>query len=164
MFSRTVLMGVSGCGKTTVGQALSQATGIRYLDGDVLHTPQAIAKMGRGQPLTDEDRWPWLDRVADALRQPPLIVGCSALKRRYRDRLRQAGPVLFLHLTGNPVVIAARMRGRSGHFMPDTLLASQLADLEPPAADELSAPVAIDQPLEGQVAQAQAAMRAAASR
>lgn len=165
MMERTVLMGVSGCGKTTVGVALSQATGVRYLDGDALHTEAAIAKMGRGAPLTDDDRWPWLHRVGEALTHPPLIVGCSALKRSYRDLLRAiAGEVLFVHLTGAPDVIAARMHRRSGHFMPEALLASQMADLQPPAPDERAITVDIDQPIAAMVAEIQAKARAEASR
>lgn len=156
---RMVLMGVSGCGKTTVGLALAVATGIRYLDGDDFHTKQAIAKMAEGIPLTDADRWPWLDRVGAALAdEAPVIIGCSALKRVYRDRLRAAaGPVLFVHLTAAPGVIAARMEGRTGHFMPETLLASQLADLQPPDVDEWAITVDIDQPARGIVAEIQAA-------
>jgi len=164
--TRMVLMGVSGCGKTTIGVALSDTTGIRYLDGDVLHTEQAIGKMAEGIPLTDVDRWPWLDRVGAALEDAPIIVGCSALKRIYRDRLRDAarGPVLFVHLTGKPEVIAARMQGRTGHFMPEALLASQLADLQPPGPDELSVTVDIDQPVSAIVAQIQAASALAPDR
>lgn len=89
---RIVLMGVSGCGKTTIGRALSQRMGVAYVDGDDLHPPANIARMASGLPLRDEDRWPWLDRVARVLRlQAPVIVGCSALRHAYRDRLRQGG-------------------------------------------------------------------------
>ncbi|QUS36977.1 adenylyl-sulfate kinase [Falsirhodobacter algicola] len=161
-----VLMGVSGCGKTTVGNALAAAIGLPYLDGDILHSDAAVAKMAKGIPLTDEDRWPWLRRVGAALAEQPRILGCSALKRAYRDLLRQeAGEILFIHLTGAPGVIAERMRRRSGHFMPEVLLQSQLADLQPPGPDEMAAPVDIDQPVEGIVRDIQLAMaRAEASR
>lgn len=146
--TRMVLMGVSGSGKTTIGRALSARTGVPYLDGDDLHPPANIAKMAAGQPLTDADRAPWLEKVAEALGAVPVIVGCSALKRRYRDRLRQAGPILFVHLTGAPEVLAARMAGRTGHFMPGALLRSQLDALEPPGPDEDAITVDIDQPLQ----------------
>lgn len=149
--TRMVLMGVSGSGKTTVGRALSDRTGVRYLDGDDLHPPANIAKMAAGEPLTDADREPWLERVAEALRDAPVIVGCSALKRRYRDALRQAEPILFVHLSGAPEVLAARMAGRTGHFMPGTLLRSQLDALEPPEPDEDAITVDIDQPLQAVV-------------
>ncbi len=151
-------MGVSGCGKTSVGEALSAALGIPYVDGDDLHPPENVEKMRNGVPLTDEDRWPWLDRVAAVLRdQAPVIVGCSALKRRYRDRIRQAGAVKFLYLTGSEALISARMAARKGHYMPPSLLASQFAALEPPSPDEATA-IPIDQPLSAIVAAALAAL------
>lgn len=147
--TRMVLMGVSGCGKSTVGRALSERTGVPYLDGDDLHPPENIAKMERGEPLDDADRDPWLRLVGRALRDVPVIVGCSALKRRYRDILRdQAGRVLFVHLSGSPELIAGRMGARTGHFMPPALLASQFAALEPPQPDEEAITVDIDQPLQ----------------
>lgn len=136
---RLVIMGVSGCGKSSVGAALSARLGVRYCDGDDLHPAENVAKMRDGVPLTDADRWPWLDRVADALRDnAPLIIGCSALRRAYRDRIRAGagGPVVFLHLSGSRDLIAARMANRPGHFMPLSLLDSQFATLEPPGPDE----------------------------
>lgn len=146
---RMVLMGVSGCGKSTIGRALSNRTGVRYLDGDDLHPAANIAKMERGEPLSDDDRWPWLRLVGAALGDAPVIVGCSALRRAYRDLLRaEAGPILFVHLTGTPEVIARRMSGRTGHFMPGALLASQFAALEPPSSDEDAITVNIDQPVQ----------------
>jgi gluconokinase len=133
-------MGVSGCGKSRLGIALADALTGRFVDGDDLHTDEARAKMGSGIPLTDADRAPWLDRVGHELMLPPapVIIACSALKRAYRDRIRAiAGPdVLLLHLDGPREVIAARMVDRSGHYMPVALLDSQIATLEPPAADE----------------------------
>jgi gluconokinase len=132
-------MGVSGCGKSSVGEALSARLGIPYFDGDDLHTAEAVAKMRTGIPLADADRWPWLDRVADVLRdKAPVIVGCSALKGAYRARIRAGagGPVTFVHLSGSRELIASRMGARTGHYMPTSLLDSQFAALEPPGPDE----------------------------
>ena len=142
-----VVMGVSGCGKSTVGAAFAAAIGGRFVDGDDLHPPENVAKMSAGVPLTDADRWPWLDRVGGVL-TGGVVVGCSALKRAYRDRIRAvAGPVRFLHLAGSRDVIAARMAARPGHFMPLGLLDSQFAALEPLAPDEDGVTVDIDQNL-----------------
>ena len=152
---RIVLMGVAGCGKSSVGDALGAALGIDYLDGDDLQPASNIAKMSSGVPLEDEDRWPWLAKVARALRdRAPVVVGCSALKRRYRDYISDESgvQVLFVHLSGSREVIEARMRARTGHFMPTTLIDSQFAALEPPAPDERAITVAIDQPIDGIVA------------
>ena len=151
MTRRIVIMGVSGCGKSTVGAALSDALGIPYREGDDLHPPANIAKMRAGETLTDADRWPWLDLVAqDLAAQAPVILGCSALRRAYRDRIRDGagGPVCFVHLAGSPALIATRMAARSGHFMPASLLDSQFASLEPPEPDEEAITVDIDQPLD----------------
>ena len=154
MTRRLVIMGVSGCGKSSVGAGLATRLGLNYRDGDDLHPPENVAKMRAGMPLTDGDRWPWLDRVGQVLlAEAPVIVGCSALKRAYRDRIRTAagGPVTFVHLAGSQEVIAARMALRQGHYMPLSLLDSQFAALEPPAAEE-AITVSIDQPLEALVA------------
>lgn len=154
MTRRVVIMGVSGCGKSSVGAGLAARLGLNYRDGDDLHPPENVAKMRAGMPLTDADRWPWLDRVGQVLlAEAPVIVGCSALKRAYRDRIRTAagGPVTFVHLAGSQEVIAARMALRHGHYMPLSLLDSQFAALEPPAAEE-AITVSIDQPLEAIVA------------
>ena len=132
-------MGVSGCGKSSVGAALSVRLGIPYVEGDALHSAQAVAKMRAGVALADADRWPWLDRVAQVLRdRAPVILGCSALKRAYRDRIRAGagGPVAVVHLSGSRALIAARMAARSGHYMPLALLDSQFAALEPPGPEE----------------------------
>jgi gluconokinase len=148
---KMVVMGVSGCGKTTVGMALASQLGAAFFDGDDLHPAANIAKMSRGEPLTDDDRWPWLTQVAEVLQgDGSRIVGCSALKRVYRDHIRQvaAGPVVFVHLAGARAVIEARMRARAGHFMPPALLDSQFATLEPPGLDEAAITVDIDQPVE----------------
>lgn len=131
-----VVMGVSGTGKTTVGRALADELGLPFVEGDDLHPAANHAKMSAGIPLTDDDRAPWLDAVAAALHEP-VVVACSALKRRYRDRLREDAPDLrIVHLHGEPTLLAARMEGREGHFMPTSLLRSQLDTLEAPAADE----------------------------
>ena len=154
MTRRLVIMGVSGCGKSSVGARLAARLGLIYRVGDDLHPPENVAKMRAGMPLTDADRWPWLDRVGQVLlAEAPVIVGCSALKRAYRDRIRTAagGPVTFVHLAGSQEVIAARMALRQGHYMPLSLLDSQFAALEPPAAEE-AITVSIDQPLEAIVA------------
>ncbi len=149
---RLVLMGVAGSGKSAVGAALAARLGAVYLDGDDLHPPANIEKMSRGEPLTDEDRWPWLTLVGQRLANPQgtLIIGCSALKRRYRDHIRaQAGaPVIFVHLAGSRELIARRMGARSGHFMPTSLIDSQFSALEPPEADESAVTVDIDAPLD----------------
>ena len=135
-----VVMGVAGCGKTTIGGALADARGGQFLDGDAFHTPNNIHKMSHGIPLTDEDRWPWLDRFASEMSEldGTVVGGCSALRRSYRDRIRNAlgEPVLFIHLTGSPELIASRMAKRTGHFMPMSLLRSQFETLEAPGAGE----------------------------
>jgi carbohydrate kinase (thermoresistant glucokinase family) len=139
---RVVVMGVSGCGKSTVGERLAERTGWPFLDADRLHPATNVAKMARGEPLTDSDRWPWLDLVATwiAARRAAAesgIIGCSALKRSYRDRLRGADPDLRVaYLSGDRGILLERLVHRHGHFFPTQLLDSQLADLEPPAADE----------------------------
>ena len=135
-------MGVSGVGKSTVGAKLAAALGVPFVDGDDLHPPANRAKMAAGHPLTDEDRWPWLDAVeawidADAAACCGGVVACSALKRTYRDRLRRGGAnVWFLHLDAPHDVIESRMRSRQGHLMPISLLDSQEADLERLGPDE----------------------------
>ena len=145
-------MGVAGCGKSTIGEALAPVLSARYIDGDSLHPPANIAKMSRGDPLQDADRWPWLDAVGAALMENT-IIGCSALKRAYRDRIRKLAPdATFIYLAGDRAVIDARMAARTGHFMPLSLLDSQFAALEPPEADERAVVVSIDQPVTAVVA------------
>ena len=137
-----VVMGVSGCGKSTVAQQLALALGLDFADGDDLHSISNVAKMRDGTPLTDADRWPWLDRVgqrlADVQKSPAgVAMACSALRRSYRDRIRAAtSGVRFVLLDGSAALIEARLAQRTGHYMPAGLLASQFAALEPPAADE----------------------------
>lgn len=138
-------MGVSGSGKSTVGAGIADALGLGFVDGDGLHSPESVARMAAGHALRDEDRWPWLDRIgarlADVGAAPAgVVIACSALKRSYRDRIRAAAPgVRFVFLDGPAELIAARMAGRSGHYMPPALLASQLQTLEPPGDDEADA-------------------------
>lgn len=132
-----VVMGVSGCGKSSIGAGFAAAIGARFIDGDDLHPPANIAKMSRGEALTDEDRAPWLAHVGQALAQGNTVVACSALKRRYRDQIRAQSDTVFLFLRGRKDTLRARMAARPGHFMPPSLLDSQLAILEPPAADEV---------------------------
>jgi len=133
-----VLMGVSGSGKSTVGAALAVALGWPLVDADDLHPPENVAKMAAGVPLTDDDRWPWLDRIVAELRRitadgTNVILACSALKQRYRDRLAAAGDVRFVHLRGDRETIAARLASRRHRYMPATLLGSQFAALEVPS-------------------------------
>lgn len=152
-----VVMGVSGTGKTTVGRLLADELGVPYAEADDFHPPGNIAKMSAGTPLDDADREPWLDAIGAWAREhsPPApvpgavggVVSCSALKRAYRDRLRAAAPELFfLHLTGPRELVAERLAGRRGHFMPSALLDSQYALLEPLEPDEAGAAVSVDAP------------------
>ena len=132
-----VVMGVSGCGKSSIGAAIAAAIGARFVDGDDLHPPANIAKMSRGEPLTDADRAPWLAKVAQELAQGDTVVACSALKRKYRDQIRAQADAVFLFLRGERDTLLARMALRPDHFMPVSLLDSQLATLEPPSAEEV---------------------------
>ncbi|MDT8909349.1 gluconokinase [Amycolatopsis sp. PS_44_ISF1] len=134
-----VVMGVSGSGKTTVGSALAERLGVEYAEADTFHSQANIGKMTAGHALTDADRAPWLESIARWIRRHQEtggVVTSSALKRRYRDVLRTGGDVWFLHLDGDRSVLAERMKTRTGHFMPVSLLDSQLADLEPLQPDE----------------------------
>ena len=145
-----LLMGVSGSGKSTIGAALSKRLGWPYADADEFHPPANVAKMSAGQPLTDEDRWPWLKAIAahiDGVREQGrhAIVSCSALKRAYRDILIGAREdVRLVLLDGTKEEIFARMSRRKDHFMPLSLLDSQFATLERPGADERPIAVPID--------------------
>ncbi|MCB1516184.1 MAG: gluconokinase [Hyphomicrobiaceae bacterium] len=152
-------MGVSGCGKTTVGQALAQAINVEFLDGDDYHPPENKRKMANSIPLTDDDRWPWLAALATAMHEASNETGksvsaCSALKRTYRDYLRAHldGPVLFVHLAGDKQTILDRMSHRHHEYMPSSLLDSQFTTLEPPAEDELCLTQTIKDPVETIVA------------
>lgn len=133
-------MGVTGSGKSTVGELLAASLGVRYKDADDLHPTANVQKMATGHPLNDDDRWPWLERVGEALSHAGsdgLVMACSALKRAYRDVILAAAPrTKFVFLDGSPHVLEQRLEGRRGHFMPADLLDSQLATLEPLASDE----------------------------
>lgn len=137
-----ILMGVSGCGKSTTGKRLAKKLGWTFRDGDEFHPATNVAKMKAGTPLTDEDRWPWLDAIAawiETCRADGThgIVACSALKRVYRERLtRGAGDVRVVYLRGSQALIGGRMARRKNHFMPASLLYSQFATLEEPVAGE----------------------------
>ncbi|OBJ02959.1 gluconokinase [Mycobacterium sp. 1465703.0] len=134
-----VVMGVSGSGKSTVGAALAARLGVPFVDADALHPPANIAKMTAGQPLDDDDRYPWLEKVGEWLadHRDGAVASCSALKRKYRDQLRAHCPdVEFVHLSGSAELIGGRLAARTGHFMPAALLRSQLDTLEPLGADE----------------------------
>jgi gluconokinase len=132
-------MGVSGSGKSTVGSLLAQRLRVPFVDADTLHPPANIVKMTAGEPLNDDDRYPWLEKVGEWLASHcgGGVVSCSALKRKYRDQLRVHSPrVEFLHLSGSPELVNRRMSARTGHFMPPALLGSQFDSLEPLGADE----------------------------
>ena len=137
-----VVMGVSGCGKTTVGERLADALGWPFAEGDRYHPQANIDKMSAGIPLQDADRWPWLRALAELIGDHERagqnsVLSCSALKRAYRDELRGGAPrVRFVHLHGDQAVLAARLAARTGHFFPPGLLNSQFAALEPLGPDE----------------------------
>jgi len=145
-----IVMGVSGSGKSTIGEKLAQRLGWAYEDGDRFHPKSNVAKMSAGQPLTDEDRWPWLRAIADEIDRVcgsggHLVIGCSALRRAYRDILVHGrSDVRFVYLQGSQPLIASRLAQRKGHFMPPELLASQFRTLEPPGADENPVTVPIE--------------------
>lgn len=154
-----VLMGVSGCGKSTVGTALAVTCGMDFIDGDDLHPPQNIDKMACGTPLNDEDRAPWLEDVGKYLASvdQPIIIGCSALKKKYRDWIRNEvpEPVRFIHLGAPKEILAERVRQRHDHFMPITLLDSQYDTLEPLNDEELGAEIDISGDIQQVIAQAE---------
>jgi gluconokinase len=147
-------MGVSGSGKSTIGEALAERLAWPYEDADRFHPASNVAKMSAGHPLTDEDRWPWLeaiaaeiDRVCSAGRH--VVIGCSALRRVYRDILVHGrNDIRIVYLRGTQQLIASRLAARKGHFMPPQLLTSQFQTLEPPGADEHPVTVSIDAPVE----------------
>lgn len=155
---RIIVMGVSGCGKTTIGDLVARELGVPFVDGDSLHPVENVAKMAAGTPLTDEDRWPWLATVGSKLAAAGdggLVLACSALRRSYRDAIREQAPdTVFLHLDGSKEVLKARTEGRTGHFMPPALLESQLATLEPLQEDERGVVVDIAAPVQDVVAEA----------
>ncbi|MEV6314896.1 gluconokinase [Streptomyces sp. NPDC051776] len=154
-----VVMGVTGSGKTTIGERLAEELGLPYAEADDFHPPENIAKMKDGTPLDDADRVPWLDGIGDWLAGHAAtggVVSCSALKRSYRDRLTETAPsACFIHLNGSFELIAHRLADRRDHFMPARLLRSQFADLEPLGDDENGAAI----PIEGTVEETTALAR-----
>ncbi len=155
-----VVMGVSGCGKSTVGTALAEALSIGFHDGDDFHSAANVAKMSQGIPLDDSDREPWLQSIVNfsavqCKDGTSLIVACSALRKKYRDHLRQSDhPVSFVHLEAPFEVIFERMKQRSDHYMPESLLRSQFDTLENPQGEPGVCTVSIEQPIAVAVSQA----------
>ncbi len=159
-----VVMGVSGTGKTSVGEELAEELGCEFVEGDSLHPRRNIEKMESGIPLTDEDRWPWLQAIADLVAVRDLegtstVVTCSALKRKYRDILRDAAPTFFVHLDAPFEVLQARMQERTKHFMPTSLLRSQVDTLEELDDDEAGTVVDVSPPFDEVVEEAVNAVR-----
>jgi gluconokinase len=150
-----IVMGVTGCGKSTLGEAIAHALGWQFVEGDTLHPASNITKMAAGIPLDDADRIPFLENVAKMLAQSRpggIVISCSALKRSYRDLIRAAEPqVLFILPLLTRAQLQARLKRRAGHFMPAALLDSQLATLEPPGLDELSIQIPGDEAVDAQV-------------
>lgn len=146
-----IVMGVSGSGKSSIATLLAERLGLRLVEGDALHPKANIAKMEKGVPLTDDDRWPWLDAIGHEMAQAQtvgerIVVTCSALKRSYRERLRAAvgGELAFVYLEGSETLLAERMGHRTGHFMPASLLHSQLQTLESPQGEAGVITIGID--------------------
>ncbi|MEP5761799.1 MAG: gluconokinase [Litoreibacter sp.] len=158
-----VLMGVSGCGKSSVGVALAVMCGMIFIDGDDLHPQSNIEKMSRGEPLNDKDRASWLADVGRVLAEGslPVVIGCSALKKKYRNIIRSEvlEPVHFLHLDAPQDVLARRVAGRGGHFMPTALLDSQFEALERLEKDEWGGQIDIAQAYPNVIAQAETYVR-----
>jgi len=148
-----IIMGVSGSGKSTLGGLLAEALGCRFLEGDSFHDEAAVAKMRAGRPLNDEDRWPWLDRLGNAMSEAIttdelVVAACSALKTSYRKRLCHAvrAPLLFILPDADREELVRRLNNRPGHYMPASLLTSQLDALERPGVDELALILDTSQP------------------
>lgn len=159
-----VVMGVSATGKTTVGVPLAEELDCEFIEGDELHPRQNIEKMEHGIPLTDEDRWPWLEAISEMLavrdhEGVSTVVTCSALKRSYRNVLRGSAPIFFVHLHAPFEVLEERMQLRTKHFMPTSLLRSQFDTLEPLGEDEDGAVIDVTPPLEEVVEEAVNAVR-----
>ena len=150
--SLVVVMGVTGCGKSTVGAALGRRLDVPFADADDFHSPENVAKMAAGVPLDDADRGPWLHAIGAWLAEhaaPGAVISCSALKRAYRDVLREHAPdAFFVHLHGDRETVRRRVAGRAGHFMPESLVESQYAALEPLGADEGGVALPLDAPVD----------------
>jgi len=164
MTGAVVIMGVSGCGKSTLGPAIAETLGWQFVDGDALHPTENVAKMAAGKPLDDTDREPFLERVARAIsehRGAGVVVACSALRRSYRDLIRtRAGNVIFVLPVLDREILLARLAQRRSHFMPASLLDSQLALLELPEPDEQVIVVDGNCPVQSQVGQVLVALQA----
>jgi gluconokinase len=162
-----VVMGVSGCGKSSIGRALARRLDVPFIEGDALHPAENVAKMAAGTPLDDNDRWPWLEKVGQALAETRqsggAVAACSALKLSYRDKLREAAgaDVIFVFMSGSRRLLTRRMKARKGHFMPASLLDSQLATLEPPSAPESFVAIDCGEPFAKAVARAEGFVSAA---
>jgi carbohydrate kinase (thermoresistant glucokinase family) len=160
-----VVMGASGTGKTTLGRALAETLGWRFIEGDELHPARNVEKMRAGTPLDDDDRASWLADIARTIRahrDAGLVITCSALKRRYRDQVRaEAGPVCFVSPVIDAAVLHRRVQQRRGHYMPASLVSSQLADFQPLEADERGVEVPGDAPVQWQVARVLSALQPA---
>ena len=154
-----IVMGVTSCGKTSVGEGLAKELNCPFIEGDKLHPASNIAKMSAGTPLTDDDRWPWLEIIGRAMKAEcdkgkGVVASCSALKRIYRQKLAQAAetPITFIFLHGSRELLAARMADRKGHFMPTSLLDSQLKTIEIPGPEEKALHLDVALPLEELIA------------
>ena len=161
-----IVFGVSGAGKTTVGKLLARESGWHFVEADDFHPAANIEKMRSGRPLTDEDRWPWLERLREEIKRmvatsKNAVVACSALKRAYRDRLRVSDEVKFVFLRGDYALVEKQLRSRRGHFMNAALLQSQFDDLEEPQADEHALTVALGRTPEEIVEEIEAKLRLA---
>ncbi|MGO1163226.1 gluconokinase [Brucella pseudogrignonensis] len=152
-----IVMGVSGSGKSTVGEKLAEALNLPFLEGDSLHPQSNVDKMLAGIPLQDEDRWPWLEQIGERLAaaHDGIVVSCSSLKKSYRDRMRAAcgGPLMFVFLDGSFDILHQHMGQRTGHFMPVKMLESQLATLESPVGEALVFRADVADPIEKIVAE-----------
>ncbi len=154
---RIIVMGVSGSGKSTIGEKIAEALKLPFLEGDSLHPEANVQKMSVGIPLQDEDRWPWLDAIGERLVEARggIVISCSALKKIYRDRLRTAAgaPLLFVFLDGSFEVLHEHMDHRTGHFMPVSMLESQIATLESPVGEPFVFRADVADPVEKIVAE-----------
>ncbi|MBW9114609.1 gluconokinase [Rhizobium cauense] len=162
-----VVMGVSGCGKTSVGKMLASQLGYRFVEGDSRHPAVNVEKMTAGVALSDDDRWPWLELLGEELASAAdTVISCSALKRSYRDLLRRraGGPIKFVFLQGDRSTLAARMSNRKAHYMPLSLLDSQLATLELPVGERDVVTIEVDQPVERIVSVAMASLASLSNR